>query len=568
MNNLSGTRGRRPCLWRGHHVLMAPVRGTGAVMPILVAVALLAGVASPATGQGGQAPSGGGPGDEREVTVLHIADLHGALDVHPEIFIDGDGRPTFRPAGGLPLLASALAAPRAPARGQTHVVNVGDAIHGSGVAEWTQGAALVPLLNALGIDAYVPGNWEFAYGPEVLRRRMREINHPVLALNLFDAATNERLFAPSVVREINGVRVAVIGITSLIVDKSMAPALSEGLRFTQTAGVQAEIDRLRREGAEIVLLATELGLAQETRLAREVRGVDLILGGHTHERTERPILDGGTPVIESGSEGSFLARVTFRVRGGRVVGLDHALLQVTPERYRPDSTMARLVAEAKAPFREQLRRVVGRTETPLFRRGVLESSVDNLIADAVREATGATIGLAMGFRFSYPVLPGPVTEEDMFNLFPMDANIKVGMLTGKQLRTFWERSLEEVFAADPFGQRGGWGPRPSGMTVRIRIGAPTGQRVTRLEVNGEPVRDDALYTVASCERSGDAADVLCRAPGATNTMVLSITIQDALRAYFRRHGTVRPVVEGRVAAEDATGAVWSQYDLSKGLRPE
>ena len=152
--------------------------------------------------------------------------------------------------------------------------------------------------------------------------------------------------------------------------------------------MQEEVDRPRARGAEIVLLATELGPAQETRLARQIRGVDLILGGHTHERTTRPVVDGGTPVIESGSEGSFLGRVTFRVRGSRVADMTHELLAVTPERYRPDSAMRRLVTGARALFQARLATVAGHAETPLFRKGVLESSVDNLIADAVREATG------------------------------------------------------------------------------------------------------------------------------------------------------------------------------------
>lgn len=524
--------------------------------------ALMAALPAALAGQTPQAPTAPAAA-VREVTVLHVADLHAALDVHPEIFVDSAGRPTFRPAGGFPLMAAALKAERAAAPGRTLVVNVGDAIHGSGVAEWTRGAAIVPLLNALGIDAYVPGNWEFAYGPDVFRQRMRELDHPVLGINLFDAATGRRLLAPSVVRTVNGVRVGVVGITSVIVDRSMAPALSKGLRFTVREGVQAEVDRLRRAGVEIVLLATELGLAQESRLAREIRGVDLILGGHTHERTATPITDGGTPVIQSGSEGSFLGRVTFRVQGGRVVGMRHALLEVTPERYRADTAMQRLVAQAEAPFRARLDAVVGRTTTPLFRKGVLESTVDNLIADAVREATGADIAIANGFRFSYPVLPGPVTEEDLFNLFPMDANVKVGVLTGKQLRAFWEQSLDEVFSADPFGQRGGWGARPSGMAVKARLGAPSGQRVVALTVGGAPVRDDARYVVASCDRDGDPAEMLCKMPDAADTRILTITLHDALRAYFRRHGTVSPAIEGRVSAEDASGRAWSQFELGR-----
>lgn len=499
----------------------------------------------------------------REVTVLHMADTHAALEAHHEIFFDAGGAPVFRPAGGYALLAAAIQAERAARPGATLLVNVGDTFHGSAVAEWTEGAAIVPVVNALGIDVFVPGNWDYAYGPQTFRRRMRELNHPVAALNLVDATTGERLFARSVVRTVNGVRVAVIGITSVIVDKSMAPDYSRGLRFTFKEGAQAEVDRLRRDGVEVVVLATELGLAQETRLARELKDVDFIFGGHTHERTERPVIEGGVPVVQSGSEGSFLSRVTFRVRGGRVAGYEHRLVEVTPERYRPDPQVSRLVEEARRPFLGRLGQVYGNTETTLFRKGILESTMDNLVGDALLEATGADIGLTNGFRFAYPVLPGPLTEESLHNILPLDAPIKLGTVTGRQLREFWERGLEEVFGADPYGQRGGWGPRPAGMEVRVRLGAPRGQRVVWMKVGGREVGDDDRFRVASCERPGDGPEALCRITGATETRVLSTTIHDALRSHLRRHGRVAPRIEGRVSAEDARGHVWSQYELGK-----
>ena len=502
-------------------------------------------------------------GDDKAVTVLLMADTHAALNVHPEIFFDAEGKPAIRPAGGYALLASAILQERAAAPEGSLLVNVGDTLHGSAVADWTQGAAIVPVVNALGIDVFVPGNWDYAYGAEVFRKRMSELNHPVAAINLYDETTGKRLFTPSVVKTVNGVKVAVVGITSVIVQSSMAPAYSKGLRFGFKEDVQQEVNRLRAAGAQVVLLATELGLAQEIRLAREIRGVDFILGGHTHERTTAPIRDGGTPVIQAGSEGSFLARVKFRLANGRVVGHEHQLLEVSPEQYKPNANMTRIVSDVRRPYEVRLKKPVGRTETALFRKGVLESTMDNVIADALRETSGADIGMTNGFRFSYPVPPGQITEEDLFNIFPMDAGIKVGKLTGRQLRDFWEDGLDQVFASDAYGQRGGWGPRPSGMTVRVRLGQPRGKRVVWMKVGGKLVRDDDVFTVASCDRPGDPAGVLCRFPNASDTRVLDTTIQQAMRDYLRKHPVIRPAVEGRISAEDASGHVWSQYELAR-----
>ena len=175
----------------------------------------------------------------------------------------------------------------------------------------------------------------------------------------------------------------------------------------------------------------------------------------------------------------------FRLANGRVVGHEHELLGVSPKRYTPDTNVTRIVADVRRPYEARLKKPVGRTETALFRKGVLESTMDNVIADALREASGADIGMTNGFRFSYPVPPGLITEEDLFNIFPMDAGIKVGKLTGRQLRDFWEDGLDQVFASGAYGQRGGWGPRPSGMTVRVRLGEPKGKRVVWMKVGGQ-----------------------------------------------------------------------------------
>ena len=221
------------------------------------------------------------------------------------------------------------------------------------------------------------------------------------------------------------------------------------------------------------------------------------------------------------------------------------------------------MAEARKPFETRLNKVVGRTESDLFRKGVLESTMDNLIADALREATGADIGMTNGFRFSYPVRRGVVTEEDLYNIFPMDAPIKLGKLTGRQLKQFWEDSLEHVFAADAYGQKGGWGPRPSGMSLRVKLGAPKGERVVWMKVGGKPVTDDAIYTIATCDRPGDSEDTLCRFGGAFETKVTPVTIQQAMRSYLAKHSPIQPVIEARVSAEDARGRVWSQYELRR-----
>ena len=168
---------------------------------------------------------------------------------------------------------------------------------------------------------------------------------------------------------------------------------------------------------------------------------------------------------------------------------------------------------------------------------MVETSLDTLLADALREATGTEIALSNGFRFGHPIVPGPIRERDLWMLFPVSTHLRVGTVTGAQLRAFWESEIDHVFADDPTRLFGGWLPRVSGMTVRFRSDRPRGQRVLSIAVNGEPLEDERVYSIAACEREGDT---------------------DAADAAER--GPIRAIEGGRVIAEDLPPRVLSQYE--------
>src|SRR5690606_18835879 len=151
-----------------------------------------------------------------------------------------------------------------------------------------------------------------------------------------------------------------------------------------------------------------------------------------------------------------------------------------------------------------------------------ETPLDAWLADVLRETTGTEIALSNGFRFGTPLLPGPIRERDLWNLFPIVTPLKTGKVTGQQLRAFWERELENVFAADPAKRFGGWVPRPSGLTLEFEARAPAGQRVRDVRVHGEPLDDERVYTLTACEREGDRPDTLCRIAGVADPVVLDV----------------------------------------------
>jgi 2',3'-cyclic-nucleotide 2'-phosphodiesterase (5'-nucleotidase family) len=490
------------------------------------------------------------PPERKQLTVLYVADLHAQLEPHPELFWR-NGEERIEEAGGLARVAAAINQIRAERGGDVLVLDAGDTLQGSGTAALTEGAALIAPLNALGFDGAIPGNWEVVYGGERLRQRAQELDHPLFAANLRDETTGARLFPPYLVKEVGGVKVAVVGFTDPDVPFRQPPSYSEGLRYDGAELLPQLVSEVReREQADVVLLMSHVGLAKAIKLAQTIPGIDAHLSSDTHERTYAPIEAGGSWVVEPGAFGSFLGRLDLWLEDGKIVDRRWELLELTASRHPEDPAVAALVQQALATHRAELAKPVGRSEVTLARYAVVENPIDNILADAIREAGGTEIGLSNGFRFGTPLLPGPLREEDLWNLFPVVNQLKTGTVTGRQLRAFWEQELENVFASDPAKRFGGWLPRPSGMTVRFRSEAPKGQRLISLEVGGVPVEDAREYTITACEREGDAPDMVCRMKGVKNPQVLSTDAHEALRVYLATHPLTRSELEGRAVGVD------------------
>jgi len=518
---------------------------------------------APATSSGA-APGTHRTSDGRHVRFLHIADTHAQLETHPE-YMPRES-PQLQPMGGYARLETAIERERAAAPGAVFVADGGDTFQGSGPAAWSEGEAVLAPFNALGVDVCVPGNWEVVYGPERFRDLMSRVSCKVTTYNFHDARTGARLFAPEVTLERYGVRVAFVGITDPTTTQRQPPEEVVGLDSTRMDGLHDFVKSLRaKEHADLVVAVTHTGLSVSRQIAREMPEFDIVLSGHTHERTERAILEGKVIVVEPGSMGSFLGRLDVTVaKGGGVAAYDFKLIPIRASDYPEDPREKELVDASVAPYRARADEVVGRTETTLMRYDVLESTVDDFVTDAVREVGGADIGLSNGFRYAPPIPPGPITEGDLWNILPLDARMKRGWVTGKELRAYLERELELVFSPDPWKLSGGWGPRASGLNVLFAAKAPAGSRVRRVTIDGAPLREDARYALAGCERAGEPLDVICRLKGVHDPEVLPMSIHQALRQYLARHPVIAPKREGRARATDLPNVVFSQDAILLG----
>ena len=430
----------------------------------------------------------------KQLVLVQLNDLHGYLEAHPEWFLLAQGL-TYRRTGGLARIKTIVERLREE-HGSILFTDNGDTFHGTKAVVESKGMILPHILNRMGLSA-MTGHWDFAYGPEVLQELVAELNYPFLAANVYSQETGSLVFPPYHLIEVAGVRVGLIGLASNIVDKTMPPEFSRGIRFTDgLTELPPLITQLRdQERVEVVVLLSHLGLPQDLELAQRISGIDVCLSGHTHNRLERPIRVGKTTIIQSGCHGSFLGMLRIGVSNGSTEVLEHKLLTVN-ESLLEDPGIKQLVNQALEPFREDLRQEIGATSVDLNRATMLESSADNLLLQSILVATNAQVAFANGWRYGAPIPSGPITVEAISNLAPMDPEISLVELSGAELWDMLEENLERTFSREPFGQMGGYVKRCAGMRTYIKVENPKGSRVQKIFVGQDELERAKVYQAA------------------------------------------------------------------------
>ncbi|MFC5269431.1 bifunctional metallophosphatase/5'-nucleotidase [Adhaeribacter terreus] len=504
--------------------------------------------------------------DIKTVTILQTADIHGQVEPHQEFFVD-NGQFKFKTRGGLAHIQTIFKHIKAENPGGTVIVDGGDLIQGSAIAALTEGKAFGPIIKAMDYDFLIPGNWEVIYGPEKMKSVLKSFETPIVCANVYEEKTNQMLYPPYLVKEVNGVKLGFISYNDPEVPIRQNPSFSKGLVFKQ---VEDNLENLIKELKEaqkvdVLFLVTHIGISKQIHLADQeyIKGVDFILGNDTHERIRKPIQRKYAQVVEPGAFASFVGRLDLDIKDGKIVGQRYELIDVDPEKYPADPEVQQVINEQLAPYRTQMNQVLGYTTTPLYRYLVVETGMDNMITDAVRWKTGADIAISNGFRFGNPIIPGAsgkaaITYSDIWNMLPVNENVKTGKATGQQIQDWMEKELHNVFAGKPLERFGGWLIRFSGMEITFNANAPKGQRVQSITIGGKLIELKKEYTLAACLRRGEPDHMLCRMPNAKVPKVLDYTIHDVMAEYLKKHGNVAPKTDGRAKALDLPAPVLSQ----------
>lgn len=403
--------------------------------------------------------------------------------------------------GGLDRIATVVKAVRAE-RGSDRVLFLdgGDSWQGSLTANRTKAQDMVDCLKLLEPDA-MTGHWEFTYGEARLRELVERLGAPFLALNVRDNEWQEPVFDAYKLFDKGSVRVAVLGeafaYTPVANPRWMVPKWTFGIREDD---VRTTVAKARKEGAQLVVLLSHNGFDCDRKMAARVEGIDVILTAHTHDALPVVTTVGKTLLVASGSDGKFLSRLDLDVRGMDVVGYRYKLIPLFSDAIAPDPDMALKIAEVRAPFASELARVVGHSESLLYRRGTFNGTVDDLICAAILAERDAEIALSPGFRWGTTLLPGkPITVEDIQNATAMTyPQVYRTSISGERLKAILEDIADNLFNPDPYYQQGGDMVRCGGLAYRIDVTQSIGQRISDLAQypSGRPIEPNKDYIVA------------------------------------------------------------------------
>ncbi len=406
--------------------------------------------------------------------------------------------------GGFAHLATLINRLRAERPGAL-LLDGGDTWQGSGTALWTKGQDMVDACLQLGVNV-MTAHWEMTLGD----KRVQEIvdkdfagRIDFVAQNIQTTDFGDQVFAPYTIKEMNGAQVAIIGqafpYTPIANPRYMVPDWRFGVQEEQ---LQKRIDEVRSKGAQAVVLLSHNGMDVDLKLASRVRGLDAILGGHTHDGMPQPVIvsngGGKTIVTNAGSNGKFLAVLDFDVRGGRVQDYRYRLLPVLSNYLPPDPQMQTLIGKIRAPYEKKLAEPLAITEGTLYRRSNFNGTFDQLIVDALMEVKGADLAFSPGFRWGTSLLPNSTIL--MEHLLDQTATTySYSTLTdmkGGTIKAVLEDVADNLFNPDPYYQQGGDMVRVGGMSYAIDPNAKIGSRIQDMRLNGKPIEADKIYKVA------------------------------------------------------------------------
>jgi sulfur-oxidizing protein SoxB len=429
----------------------------------------------------------------------------GTRDAHAFTYLDfAAAAKTYGKVGGFAHLTTLIKQVKENRPGAL-LLDGGDTWQGSGTALWTNGQDMVDACLAMGVDVMTP-HWEMTLGEkrvmEIVEKDFRG-KVSFIAQNIKTNDFGDAVFAPYIMKTMNGVQVAIVGqafpYTPIANPRYFTPNWTFGI---QEENMQKTVDEARAKGAKVVVVLSHNGMDVDLKMASRVRGIDAIMGGHTHDGVPAPVKvnnpGGVTLVTNAGSNGKFLGVLDFDVKAGKISDFRYKLLPVFSNLLPADAGMSALIKKIRAPYETKLAEKLAITDGLLYRRGNFNGSFDQVILDGLIKQKNAEISFSPGFRWGTSLLPGEaITMEHLLDqtaiTYPFTT---VTNMTGETIKTVLEDVADNLFNPDPYYQQGGDMVRVGGLQYAIDPAGAAGKRITEMRLNGKLIEAGKTYKVA------------------------------------------------------------------------
>ena len=429
--------------------------------------------------------------DGVHITILHTNDIHARVQS-----TDDEGKTI-----GMDWLAGAIWAQKG-ADEDTLALDAGDTFHGLTLINLSRGSNMAMLMNLSGFDAMTPGNHDFNFGSQRLIELARILNFPVLSANLMDKDKTQYIFRPYKSYDFNGVKVAVIGLSTPEIAYKTNPFNVKDVAFTDPIAAAQELMPKLRASHDVVIGLMHMGLDKSSvitteQLVKAVPGFDVIIDGHSHTTLPKGMKVGNTLICQTGRYGHALGKVELVVKDHKLRKAQASLLNrqgVEKLAKTPDEGVAQALQEINMQVKMETETVVAESLRELTAAREIvrtqESELGNLTADALRQATGADVAVVNGGNLRTSLPAGKITKGAVLDVFPFNNRVLTLAVDGKTLKSMLELSVQYLPAAF-----GGF-LDVSGMTFTVDTKAPAGQRVSEVKVQGQPLAESKNYMVA------------------------------------------------------------------------
>ncbi len=510
-------------------------------------------------------------GQQSEIRILYVNDFHGFAE-------------PYKPLGSNELSGgiSYLAAKANELRREkpSLLLAAGDMIQGNNWANFFQGESVIEWMNALRFDAMVVGNHEFDFGQKVLRKRISQAKFPVLGANVEGLSS----LKPYVIKELQGVKIAIIGVTTEDTPITTHPKNVIGLKFLSPVDTVEKYIKELRGQSDVLIVLSHIGYSADRALAEKVspvrnfsrsdaergseqsgiisngvKGIDVIVGGHSHTRIDAPVRVGDAIIVQAWEHGKALGVLDLTLEGGKIIRFKGHLEEIKPEKGKEDKETASLVEKYKKRVDAVLNKEIGTAEVDLDGENVRrkETNLGDLISDVMRSFSGADVALINGGGIRANIKKGTIRVKDVYSVLPFDNYIVAIKLTGKQIREALEHGVSGVEDGE------GRFPQVSGITFEYSPSQKRGSRTKAIFVGGKPIEPDREYIVATNDflaAGGDGYQSFVEAIQSSKDLPVSVGLvkgekvvygdsgrwlRDELVKYIKEKKKIAPRVEGR-----------------------